>query len=275
MLGDGKRGRALRRHHLGGDAGYRPAGHAGDFPRPGSRRRDAGGRLPGGLPVGDPIAVEHCAHHPAAGRGRRPGGLLVRLAQSGVRLRQGNRHDGPAAARGRSCRSARVGDVPAVSGTEAGPGCRRDARQADCGIPAATSRSPGYLTPRLSLFCLPSPAGSPDRRARITPSPASTRPCWLPRQAAAAPPPAPHSVDRATAGTRGLVVDTHRGGTGPVGNPTAAIRGDVLARWRVPRSARHQQSQDGYARMPGPVARPGPASPRPARCAWPSRPYCR
>jgi hypothetical protein len=28
-------------------------------PRPGPRRRDAGGRLPGRLPVGDPIAVEH------------------------------------------------------------------------------------------------------------------------------------------------------------------------------------------------------------------------
>jgi hypothetical protein len=46
-LGDGKRGRARRRHHLGGDAGYWQAGQAGDFPRPGSRRRDAGGRLPG------------------------------------------------------------------------------------------------------------------------------------------------------------------------------------------------------------------------------------
>src|SRR5213080_1615903 len=37
-------------------AGYWPAGQAGDFPRPGSRRRDAGGRLPGRFPVGDPIA---------------------------------------------------------------------------------------------------------------------------------------------------------------------------------------------------------------------------
>jgi hypothetical protein len=38
----------------------------------------------------------------------------MRLAQSGVRRRQDNWHDGPAAARDRCCRSARVGDVPAI-----------------------------------------------------------------------------------------------------------------------------------------------------------------
>ena len=50
-------------------AGYWPAGQAGDFPRPGSRRRDAGGRLPGRFPVGDPIAVEHCTTIQQLGEG--------------------------------------------------------------------------------------------------------------------------------------------------------------------------------------------------------------
>ena len=50
-LGDGKHGRALRRHHLGGDAGSWPAGQAGDFPRPGPRRRDADDELPCRTPL--------------------------------------------------------------------------------------------------------------------------------------------------------------------------------------------------------------------------------
>jgi len=50
-------------------AGYWPAGQAGDFPRPGSRRRDAGGRLPGRFPVGDPIAVGHCTTIEQLGEG--------------------------------------------------------------------------------------------------------------------------------------------------------------------------------------------------------------
>ena len=72
----------------------------------------------------------------------------MRLAQSGVRLRQEGRHDGLAAARGRSCRSARVGDVPAVSGTEAGAGRRRDARQADFGISGSNIEEPAAPHPR-------------------------------------------------------------------------------------------------------------------------------
>ena len=60
----------------------------------------------------------------------------MRLAQCGVRCRQDNRHDGPAATCGRSCRSARVGDVSAMSaaGCQAGTPRRR---------PAGTFRHPG------------------------------------------------------------------------------------------------------------------------------------
>jgi len=60
-------------------------------------------------------------HHPRAGRGRRPGRLHMRLAQPGVRHRQDGRHDGPTAAGGRCRRSARVGDVPAISSPRARP----------------------------------------------------------------------------------------------------------------------------------------------------------
>lgn len=52
----------------------------------------------------------------------------MRLAQSGVRRRQDSRHDGPVAARDRSCRSARVGDVPTISAAGGLAGTSRSRR---------------------------------------------------------------------------------------------------------------------------------------------------
>ncbi len=73
-------------------------------------------------------------HHSRSGRGRRPGGLLMRLAQSGVRHRQDGRNDGLTAARGQCRRSARVGDVPAITGAT-GPAQGRAERRS--GRPAS------------------------------------------------------------------------------------------------------------------------------------------
>ena len=78
---------------------------------------------------------------------RRPGGLLGRLARPGIRRGQDGRHDGPAAARDRSCRSAPAGDVPAISGAACLAGGRRNARQADFGIQAVPIGEPKGVWP--------------------------------------------------------------------------------------------------------------------------------
>ena len=189
---------------------------------------------------------------------------------------QGNRHDGPAAARGRSCRSARVGDVPAVSGTEAGPGRRRDARQADSGIPAATSRSPGYLAPGSPVLLAisrrkPRPP-YPDHiidgvnAAVLAAAPGSRCPAARAAQ----------RLDRPRAGTGGLIVGTHRGRAraGPVirRRLRRAGRARPVARTEVRQAASGVRMGTG-TRTARPAGWPAPAGRRPerspARCAWP------
>jgi len=98
----------------------------------------------------------------------------MRLAQSGVRRRQDNRHDGPAAARDRSCRSARVGDVAAIKR-------RLAAYRATTRSPASTSSKPS------------APAGGP-RLAHQNPHarrgiPSVMRPCHRWTQLDLIPPP--------------------------------------------------------------------------------------
>ena len=111
----------------------------------------------------------------------------MRLAQCGVRCRQDNRHDGPAATCGRSCRSARVGDVSAMSAAacQAGRSRRR---------PAGTFRHPGSDIGEPTGVPAPAPPPCPPPVWTALPrssSAASARRRWLPRQAAAAPRPAP------------------------------------------------------------------------------------
>jgi hypothetical protein len=81
----------------------------------------------------------------------------VRPAQPGIRRGQDDRHDGPASARDRSCRSARVGDVPAISDAACLAGRRRNARQADFGIQTVPIGEPKGISPpgRLAVALLP------------------------------------------------------------------------------------------------------------------------
>jgi hypothetical protein len=113
----------------------------------------------------------------------------MRLAQSGVRPRQDNWHDGPAAARDRSCRSARVGDVPAIKRRRVPTVTSQlSAPQANFASHQQTSGSPEVSGPRPPVFLLPPPE-TLDRHNRITIT-GIKRPRSLPRQAAVSPGPA-------------------------------------------------------------------------------------
>ncbi len=194
----------------------------------------------------------------------------MRLAQCGVRCRQDNRHDGPAATCGRSCRSARVGDISAMSAAacRAGTPRRRPAgrfRHPGSGIGEPT----GVPPPHPPCRHRPPPAWTALPRSS---SAASARRRWLPRQAAAAPRPAPQSGrSRGRTSTRVPIAGTQpgrdRAGTG---DPDCCAGQDSLAGAAAPESIRQRHSQDGCTgRRLARLSTGLPSSLRsPARCAW-------
>ena len=186
----------------------------------------------------------------------------MRLAQCGVRCRQDNRHDGPAATCGRSCRSARVGDVSAMSAAacQAGTPRRR---------PAGTFRHPGSDIGEPTVVPPPAP---PPCRHRPPPawtalprssSAASARRRWLPRQAAETPRPAPQSGrSRGRTSTRVPIAGTQpgrdRAGTG---TQTAGP-----GRTRSPAPRHRSQAGSGTVRM---AAQAGGSPGSPPACRRP------